>query len=93
MCKGNNQNSNPASSTSEFFPLLPLCCGEKLVLSQVRESQGPGYLVWGGVGDGRQPKNEVKVERNEYKRLHALEFGQNSGFKGQRKELLPHGVV
>ena len=51
------------------------------------KSQGPGDLVWGGEGDGRQPKNEVKVERNECKRLHTLEFGQSSGFKGQRKEL------
>ena len=51
------------------------------------KSQGTGDLVWGGEGDGRQPKNEVKVERNECKRLHALEFGQSSGFKGQRKEL------
>ena len=51
------------------------------------KSQGPGDLGWGGEGDGRQPQNEVKVERNECKRLHDLEFGQSSGFKGQRKEL------
>ena len=57
-----------------------------------RKNRGPRVLVWGREGDGRQPKNEVKVERNECKRLHALEFGQSSGFRGQRKELWPHGL-
>lgn len=46
----------------------------------------------GPEGDGEQPQNWGKVERNECKWLHALEFGPSPGFRGERKELWPRGL-
>ena len=63
------------------------------MLSQVRERVRVQESLCGGTeGDGRQPKNKVKLEKNECKQLHALEFGLSSGFRGKRKELWPHGL-
>lgn len=74
--------------------------GENLALSQVRERFGVQESLWGGgcggeggpEGDGEQPQNWGKVERNECKWLHALEFGPSPGFRGERKELWPRGL-
>ena len=80
-------------SFQSSFPYCPYAVGEKLVLSQVRERVRVQESLCGGTeGDGRQPKNKVKLEKNECKQLHALEFGQSSGFRGKRKELWPHGL-
>ena len=85
--KDNNQNSNLASPTLKSFPLLPLNCGEKLVLSQVRERVRVQESLCGGTeGDGRQPKNKVKVGRNECKQLHVLEFGQRAQDLGGKEK-------
>ena len=68
------------------FPYFPYAVGEKLVLSQVRERVRVQESLCGGTeGDGRQPKNKVKVEKNECKRSHALEFGQTQDLGEKEK--------
>ena len=56
------------------------------MLSQVRERVRVQESLCGGTeGDGRQPKNKVKVEKNECKRSHALEFGQTQDLGEKEK--------